>query len=167
MLKAGGLALAMSGVMILAAPNRLAANDCAGNPRALKTSRTIAVNPTDFPLVGKQQYMETFRLKDREVVLTFDDGPVAAHTPKILDALAAECVKATFFMLGANVAEAPHLARRAYDEGHTIGTHTFSHPDLTKVSFDKARQDIALGIDAMTEALGKNRQLAQIGRAHV
>lgn len=171
MLKACGLvlvstiALVASGAMIPAAPDRPVAKDCSGNPQALKTSRTIAVKPADFPMIGKQQYMETFRLKDREVVLTFDDGPVAPHGPKVLDALAAECVKATFFMLGTNVAEAPHLVRRAYDEGHSIGTHTFSHVNLAQVPFAKAQQEIELGIEAVTEALGKNRQPAPFFRA--
>src|SRR5215813_12741559 len=142
MLKIASLAVLVGGVVVLGTSvlgnsvlgssvsgttGSMAAKPCT-NPQALNTSRTIVVGPADFPMVGKQQYMETFRLKDREVILTFDDGPIAPHTDKVLDALAAECVKATFFMMGANVAEAPHFARRAYDEGHSVGTHTFSHP---------------------------------------
>lgn len=173
MLKIAGVAVLVGGAVVLGTSvlgssvhgrsNSLAVPQCA-NPQALNTSRTIAVKPADFPMVGKQQYMETFRLDDREVVLTFDDGPIAPYTDKVLDALAAECVKATFFMLGTNVAEAPHLVRRAYDEGHSVGTHTFSHPNLSKVPFSKAKDDIELGIAAVTEALGKNRHVAPFFR---
>jgi peptidoglycan/xylan/chitin deacetylase (PgdA/CDA1 family) len=173
MLKIAGVAALVGGAVVLSTSllgssavggsGSLAVPQCA-NPQALNTSRTIAAKPSDFPMVGKQQYMETLRLNDREVVLTFDDGPIAPNTDKVLDALAAECVKATFFMLGTNVAEAPHLARRAYDEGHTVGTHTFSHVDLSKVPLSKAKNDIDLGIAAVTEALGKNRQVAPFFR---
>jgi len=164
MQKFGRLAVAIGAAMVLGSSTAFAAAAC-GKPDVLGTSRTIAVRPADFPLIGKQQYMESLRLKNREVVLTFDDGPVPDHTPKILDALAAECVKATFFMLGINVAEAPHLARRAFDEGHSVGTHTFSHPNVSKVAYEKATQDIALGIEAVTEALGRSRQPAPFFRA--
>jgi peptidoglycan/xylan/chitin deacetylase (PgdA/CDA1 family) len=164
MFKFGSLAAMVGGVMVFGACAALAADGCS-NPQALGNSRTIAVKPSDFPLIGTQQYMESLRLKDREVVLTFDDGPIAEHTSKVLDALAADCVKATFFMLGINVAEAPHLARRAFDEGHTVGTHTFSHVDLSKVPLEKAKKDIELGIEAVTEALGKGRHVAPFFRA--
>jgi peptidoglycan/xylan/chitin deacetylase (PgdA/CDA1 family) len=133
-------------------------------PEALNTSRTISISPAAFPLVGKEQYLETLPLRDREVVLTFDDGPHPATTPQILNALAAQCVKATFFMLGVNVAEAANLVRRAYDEGHTIGSHTFSHPALAKIPFAKGRDDISLGMEAVTEALGPKRRMAPFFR---
>ena len=159
------LATALFGVSLFATSAALAAPSCARNPSALGTSRTISVSPVDFPLVGKEQYLETLPLRDREVVLTFDDGPVPATTPRILEILAAECVKASFFMLGMNVAEMPQLARRAYDEGHTIGTHTFSHPTIAKVSPAKAKEDINLGIEALTEGLGRTRRVAPFFRA--
>src|SRR5215470_14637727 len=76
------------------------AADCPGNPGALGTSRTIAVDPNEHPLLGSFQYRESLPLNDREVVITFDDGPLAPFTPHILDTLAKECVKATFFMVG-------------------------------------------------------------------
>ena len=156
--------LVASGCMLAGASAALAAPDCS-NPQLLGTSRTITVRPTDFPRIGTEQYAESLRLKNREVVLTFDDGPVHGHSAKVLDALAAECVKATFFMLGINVAEAPSLVRRAFDEGHSIGTHTFSHLHLDEASLEKAKQDIELGIEAVTEALGKGRSPAPFFRA--
>jgi peptidoglycan-N-acetylglucosamine deacetylase len=139
--------------------------NCTNNPDVLGTSRTITVRTSDFPRIGTEQYAESLRLKNREVVLTFDDGPVHGNSPKVLDALAAECVKATFFMMGRNVAEAPSLVRRAFDEGHSVGTHTFSHIHLNEVPFEKAKQDIELGIEAVTEALGKGRSPAPFFRA--
>lgn len=159
------LATALFGVSLFATSDALASPSCLRKPDALGTSRTISVSPADFPLIGKEQYLETLPLRDREVVLTFDDGPIPATTPRILEILAAECVKATFFMLGMNVAEAPQLARRAYDEGHTLGTHTFSHPTIAKISPAKAKEDINLGIEAMAEGLGRTRQVAPFFRA--
>ena len=157
--------IVISGAILLGTPNNLAASDCPNNSEASSRSRTIAVKPSKFPLVGKQKYLETLRLNDGEVVLTFDDGPVAPHTPEILKALAAECVKATFFMMGLNVAEAPHLARQVFDAGHSVGFHSFSHADLSKLPFDKAKKDIELGIEAVTEALGPTRRPAPFFRA--
>lgn len=159
------LGVALAGVLLLGNSSAIAASSCAHNPDALNTSRVISIDPAEFPLVGKEQYLETLPLQDREVVLTFDDGPTPATTPKILEALAAECVRATFFMLGTNVAEAPDLARRAYDEGHSIGTHTFSHPVLPKLSAEHATQDIDVGIEAVTEALGPTRRISPFFRA--
>ncbi len=160
----GRFAIALIGAVVCASSAQ-AALECARNPNALGTSRVMRVAPSDFPLIGREQYRETLPLRDREVVLTFDDGPIPATTPRILDVLAAECVRATFFMLGMNVAEATHLARRAYDEGHSIGSHSFSHPTLAKISPAAAIADIDRGIDAVTEALGRGRQLAPFFRA--
>jgi peptidoglycan/xylan/chitin deacetylase (PgdA/CDA1 family) len=104
------------------------AADCPGNPGALGTSRVIAVDPTEHPRIGTMQYGETLPLQDHEVVLTFDDGPLPAHTNAILDILAAECVKATFFMVGRMAHEFPQDVRRVRDAGHTIGSHSQNHP---------------------------------------
>ena len=133
-------------------------------PDAIGTSRTMTVYPTKFPLVGKLQYMETLRLQDHEIVLTFDDGPIEDGTDLILDALARQCVKATFFMIGVNAVEFPELAKRVYDEGHTVGFHTFSHPDVESVSYETARDDINKGISAVRDALGEGRQAAPFYR---
>src|SRR5712692_5801774 len=69
-------------------------------PGALGVSRTIAVDPSEHARLGSMQYGESLPLKDREVVLTFDDGPLPPYTNRILETLASECVKATFFMVG-------------------------------------------------------------------
>src|SRR4051812_17027089 len=76
---------------IMAGP--AAAADCPGNPAALGVSRTIVVDPTEHALLGGLQYRESLPLNDREVVLTFDDGPLPPYTTRVLDILASECVK--------------------------------------------------------------------------
>ena len=76
------------------------AAECPGHPGALGVSRTIVLNPTEHPRLGTLQYDESLPLNDHEVVLTFDDGPLPPYTSRVLDTLAAECVKATFFLVG-------------------------------------------------------------------
>src|ERR1051325_12244568 len=87
---------------IVGVPAAAAAEDCPGNPDALGTSRVLVVDPAEHPRIGTMQYRETLPLHDHEVVLTFDDGPLRGRTDKVLDTLAAECVKATFFIIGRN-----------------------------------------------------------------
>ena len=107
---------------------RLTPPDCPGNSRAIGTSRTIVVDPREHDRIGTMDYAETLPLADHEVVLTFDDGPLPPYTGKILDILASECVQATYFIVGAMAREYPELVRRVYDEGHSVGTHSLSHP---------------------------------------
>src|ERR1700761_7161715 len=82
------------------AAHAASAADCPDHPNALGTSRTLVVDPREHPRIGTMQYRETLPLADHEVVLTFDDGPLPRNSNKILDILAAECVKATFFTIG-------------------------------------------------------------------
>jgi cellulose synthase/poly-beta-1,6-N-acetylglucosamine synthase-like glycosyltransferase/peptidoglycan/xylan/chitin deacetylase (PgdA/CDA1 family) len=69
-----------------------------------------------------------------KVVITFDDGPDPNWTPKILDILKQKGAKATFFMIGVQADKYSGLAKRIYNEGHTLGNHTFTHPDITNMS---------------------------------
>ena len=102
---------------------------------------------------------------DREVVLTFDDGPIPPYTGKVLDILAAECVKATYFIVGTMAREYPALVRRAYDEGHTIGTHSMTHPiRFRALSVERANAQIDDGIAATAAALGDPDKLAPFFR---
>jgi peptidoglycan/xylan/chitin deacetylase (PgdA/CDA1 family) len=128
------------------------AADCP-NPKALGTSRTLAIDARAFPLVGKDQYEETLPLNNREVVLSFDDGPSSPYTEMVLEALANECVKATFFVLGENAVDDPELVRRVAKEGHTIGTHAYEHIGLDTLAFEDAKKQIDRGIKAATDAL--------------
>jgi peptidoglycan/xylan/chitin deacetylase (PgdA/CDA1 family) len=141
------------------------AADCPNNPTALGTSRTISVKPTDFPLVGRLNYPETLRLGDHEVVLTFADGPSAPYTGTILDILASECIKATFFMGGNAVVDASDLLRRAVNEGHTVGTGAFSGENLSDLPLDKAKAELDKGIAAANEAAVNQNDVAPFFRA--
>lgn len=121
---------------------------------ALGVSRTLAVGAPGGLQVGLKTYPRTLALADHEIVLTFDDGPLAGTTARVLDALAKECVKATFFLIGRNAAALPSLVRRAVAEGHTIGHHTYSHPaaTLARLGDEAAREEIDRGIAAVERA---------------
>ncbi|MGC1841035.1 MAG: polysaccharide deacetylase family protein, partial [Pseudolabrys sp.] len=101
------------------APRTAAAAPCPGNPDALGTERVLEADAKSTPRVGRKQFPSTLPLRAKELVLTFDDGPWPGTTPRILDALKNECVRATFFLLGGNTAAHPQLARRALTEGHS------------------------------------------------
>lgn len=139
--------------------------ECPGNPNAIDTSRVLAIDPSEYSQIGTVDYEETLPLNDHEVVLTFDDGPLSPYTERVLDALAAECVKATFFVVGEMAKEAPALVRRAYSEGHSIGSHTQTHPHLPKLGFRKAKEEIEKGMDSAIAALGDPKALAPFFRA--
>ena len=88
------------------------------------------------------------------IAMTFDDGPSATLTPKLLDLLAAHHIKATFFVIGENVAEHPEIVARAAQEGHEIGNHSWSHPNLGKMSDDGVRSQLRRTDDAIRSATG-------------
>src|ERR1700716_1565370 len=124
-------------------------------PRAgtLGTSRILAVDPAHTPRVGSKNFPQTLPLDDREVVLTFDDGPWPPTTPKVLAALAKECVRATFFLIGKSSSEHPALVRRIAAEGHTIGHHTWLHRSLMRIKPAETTEEIDHGISAVEMAL--------------
>src|SRR5580698_4930748 len=105
-----------------------AAEDCPGHPDALGTSRTLVVDPREHPRIGTMQYPETLPLEDHEVVLSFDDGPLPRNSNQILEILASECIKATFFEIGQMARAYPEGVRKLRDAGHSIGTHSQNHP---------------------------------------
>src|SRR6266581_2890917 len=88
------------------------------------------------------------------IAMTFDDGPSATLTPKLLDLLAAHHIKATFFVIGENVAEHPEIVARAAHEGHEIGNHSWSHPNLAKMSDEGVRRELRRTDDAIKSAIG-------------
>ena len=141
--------------MALASIAWIAAAQAASCPRkdALGTSRVLAVDAATTPRVGIKNFPQTLPLEDHEVVLTFDDGPWPPTTPKVLAALARECVHATFFLIGKPASEHPDLVRRIAAEGHTIGTHTWTHPSLARIKPDDAVEQIDRGIAAVDAAL--------------
>jgi peptidoglycan-N-acetylglucosamine deacetylase len=139
--------------------------DCPGNPDALGTARTIAIDPAAHARLGTMQYAETLPLQDKEVVLTFDDGPLPPYSNRILDILAAECTKATFFIVGRQARAFPDLVRRAYGEGHTIATHSQNHPlRFDRLGIGEVREEIEDGIAATAAALGDENAVAPFFR---
>ena len=93
------------------------------------------------------------------IAMTFDDGPSATLTPKLLDILAAHQIKATFFVIGENVAEHPEIVARAAREGHEIGNHSWSHPNFGKMSDDGVRSQVQRTDDAIKSATGSRPTL--------
>ncbi|TXK77508.1 polysaccharide deacetylase family protein [Paenibacillus sp. N3.4] len=102
--------------------------------KKLTLSQLVVKYPDTFKLRGSSQ--------EKKVALTFDDGPDARFTPKVLDALKANQVKATFFLLGSQANAHPDMVRRIVKEGHVIGNHSYSHANLPKLSVDKFQNQI-------------------------
>lgn len=157
---------AIAGLLALAGACASAcAAECPGNPDALGTSRVITVDPAEHARIGSMQYHESLPLEDKEVVLTFDDGPVPAYTSRVLETLAAECVKATFFIVGRQARAFPDMVRRVYNEGHTIATHSQNHPLIfTRLSMAAAENEIEQGRASVAAALGDERAMAPFFR---
>jgi peptidoglycan/xylan/chitin deacetylase (PgdA/CDA1 family) len=140
---------------LVAFATHVSAETCAGHPDAIGTSRTIAVDPTEHPHIGTMQYPETLPLRDHEVVLTFDDGPLPRYSNQVLDILAAQCVKATFFEIGRMAQAFPEGVKRLKADGHTIGTHSQSHPlSFERMPLDKVTKEVDDGIASLKAALG-------------
>lgn len=138
---------------------------CPGHPNAIGTSRTLTVDPKAFPRIGNMQYKTTLPLDDHEVVLTFDDGPLPPYTDRVLAALAEQCAKATFFMVGTMAHAYPDTVRRVYNAGHTIGTHSQHHPfNLGNLGLPRITSEVDDGIASVTAAVGDARAVAPFFR---
>jgi peptidoglycan/xylan/chitin deacetylase (PgdA/CDA1 family) len=126
------------------------------NPNALGVARTVEIDTTGGPGFGFQHFKELDFLKDKEVVLTFDDGPWPHNTAAVLKALADECTTGIFFEIGKHATYYPEIAKQVYAAGHTIGSHTWSHATLVdkKLSQDQRKEEIEKGISAVKWALG-------------
>jgi peptidoglycan/xylan/chitin deacetylase (PgdA/CDA1 family) len=141
------------------------AEECPGNPDAIGTSRVLVIDPAEHPRLGAMQYQETLPLADHEVVLTFDDGPLPPATNRVLETLASECVKASFFLVGQMARSFPETARKVYEAGHTIGTHSETHPlRLNKVPIEKFDTEVDDGIASVKSVLGDPKALAPFFR---
>ena len=133
------------------APARAAVPQCT-NPNALGVTRTVEIDTTGGPGFGFEHFKQHDFLRNNEVVLTFDDGPWPS-TPAVLKALADECVRATFFPIGKHATYYPEILRQVAAAGHSIGSHTWSHADLSRKSLDEAKAEIEKGISAVVWAL--------------
>jgi peptidoglycan/xylan/chitin deacetylase (PgdA/CDA1 family) len=111
------------------------------------------------------QYKQTLPLNDHEVVLTFDDGPLPPYSNIILDILASQCVKATYFLIGRMAHQYPSIVRRIYNAGHTIGTHTQNHPlALQRLPLQRVGSEVEGGIASVDAALGDSKALSPFFR---
>src|SRR6516164_9556631 len=141
------------------------AQTCPGSSEALGTSRVLTINPGEFTLLGTIQYKQTLPLKGHEVVITFDDGPLPPYTNSILDTLASQCVKATYFLVGEMARAYPSVVRRIYNEGHTIGTHSQNHPlAFQRLSMPRVEQQVDGGIASVDAALGDPKAVSPFFR---
>src|SRR5437016_7526286 len=135
------------GLLLGLAAQSASAADCPGHPDAIGTSRTLVVDPREHPRIGTMQYPETLPLRDHEVVLTFDDGPLPRNSNQVLQILADQCVKATFFIIGQQALANPEGVRKYIAAGHSIGSHSQRHPlTFNKMSAEQAKQEIDAGI---------------------
>lgn len=149
------LALAALVCLLLNGPAEAEPSTCSGHPEALGVSRVIEVDPTGGPRLGTLQYPSSIDLAPMEVVLTFDDGPRPKKTERILDVLDEYCVKATFFEIGQWVAAHPELTREVLARGHTVGSHSWSHPrNLGHLLVDKAEAEIDRGFEVLNDVSG-------------
>jgi peptidoglycan/xylan/chitin deacetylase (PgdA/CDA1 family) len=111
------------------------------------------------------QYRQTLPLNDHEVVITFDDGPLPPYSNVILDTLASQCVKATYFLIGRMAHEYPSIVRRIYNAGHTVGTHTENHPlALQRLPLKRVSSEVEGGIASVDTALGNPKALSPFFR---
>jgi peptidoglycan/xylan/chitin deacetylase (PgdA/CDA1 family) len=142
----------------MAAPPPAAAVEktaCA-NPNALGVARVVQIDTTGGPGFGFEHFKQLDFLRDKEVVLTFDDGPWLNNTPAVLKALADECTKGLFFAIGKHATYYPEILKQVAAQGHTIGTHTWSHANLNGKGMTEqaAKDEIEKGFSAVKWALG-------------
>ena len=132
----------------------IATAGCANNPNALGLARIVEVDTTGGPGFGFEHFKDLDFLRPKEIVLTFDDGPWPRNTPAVLAALAANCTKATFFPIGKHTMWHPEILKQVAEAGHSIGSHTWSHADLSKKSKEEAIREIEMGASAVHLAVG-------------
>ena len=124
------------------------------NPNALGVARVVQIDTTGGPGFGFEHFKSYDFLRDHEVVLTFDDGPWLGHTPAVLKALADQCTKALFFPIGKHASYYPEILKQVAAAGHTVGSHTWSHKDLSKMTEQEGKDEIEKGVAAVSIALG-------------
>jgi peptidoglycan/xylan/chitin deacetylase (PgdA/CDA1 family) len=127
-------------------------------PGGMGLTRIVEIDTTGGPGFGFEHFKQYDFLRDKEVVLTFDDGPWPGNTPAVLKALADECLKATFFEIGEHATWHPEITKQVIAAGMTVGTHTWSHKDLARNPYAKdieqAKAEIEMGNSAVHLAAG-------------
>ena len=133
------------------------------NPNALGVARAIEIDTTGGPGFGFEHFKAYDFLREKEVVLTFDDGPWPVNTPAVLKALADQCTKALFFPIGKHAGWHPEILKQVIAAGHTVGSHTWSHKDLSRLTEQEGKDEIEKGIAAVSIAAG-NKPIASFFR---
>ena len=127
-------------------------------PGGMGLSRIVEIDTTGGPGFGFEHFKQYDFLRDKEVVLTFDDGPWPENTPAVLRALADNCIKATFFEIGEHATWHPEITKEVVAAGMTLGSHTWSHKDLARNPYAKdielAKAEIEMGFSAVHNAAG-------------
>lgn len=138
------------------APTPAPVKTACANPNAIGVSRVVAIDTTGGPGFGFEHFKQLDFLRDKEVVLTFDDGPWPVNTPSVLKTLEEECTKAIFFPIGKHATYYPEILKQVAEHGHTIGAHTWSHANLNnkKLTDDQRKDEIEKGFSAVSWALG-------------
>jgi peptidoglycan/xylan/chitin deacetylase (PgdA/CDA1 family) len=160
----GVVSMVAAAAAVALATGAVRAADCPGKT-ALGTYRTLSVSASDTPRVGVKEFPTTLRLADKEVVLTFDDGPFPPTTRRVLSVLADQCVRATFFLIGQNAAHHPDLVRKIVADGHSIGHHSWSHRILGRIPQSAAEQEVDRGIAAVEGITGRPRAQDTVGQS--
>ena len=142
--------MSVSRVLLFCSVGLLAAQLCAKLPIAAPVAEKDSRNT----LAESNITFSSVHVDGPYIAMTFDDGPSATLTPKLLDILATHHIKATFFVIGENVAEHPEIVARATREGHEIGNHSWSHPNLAKMSDASVRSQLQRTDDAIKSATG-------------
>src|SRR5258705_2997633 len=126
------------------------------NPDALGVSRVVEIDTNGGPGFGFEHFKQLDFLTEKEIVLTFDDGPWPVNTPSVLKSLADECTKAVFFPIGKHATYHPEILKQVAAAGHSVGTHTWSHANLNakKINEQQATEEIEKGFSAVKLALG-------------
>lgn len=138
-----------------AAPPSPPKQACA-NPSAIGIARVVEIDTTGGPGFGFEHFKMHDFLREKEVVLTFDDGPWPNNTPAVLKALAEECTKAIFFPIGKHATYYPEILKQVAAQGHTIGSHTWSHANLQRKTDKEFKDEIEKGFSAVKWAIGSD-----------
>lgn len=139
--------------------------DLAENPTAIPTESPVMVGvespmaahvnpPQPVPAPAPKHAYNSVEVDGPYIALTFDDGPHPIHTPKLLDILKAEGVKATFYVIGRSVETYPEIAKRIVAEGHEIANHTWTHPSLSKLGAASVKREIDRTSDVIRTVTG-------------
>jgi peptidoglycan/xylan/chitin deacetylase (PgdA/CDA1 family) len=149
------------------APTASSISPC-DKPGGMGLARIVEIDTTGGPGFGFEHFKQYDFLRDKEVVLTFDDGPWPGNTPAVLKALTDECLKATFFEIGKHATWHPEITKQVLEAGMTVGTHTWSHKDLARNPYAKdieqAKAEIEMGISAVHMAAAGGGKVAPFFR---